>query len=109
MLSKKLEATVDIKNIDAILSEDLQKLSLEYYITESDITDEEQNYHRKIYGVEIVKREFKINSDICTEKKLINDISCCKETAKEVVDKLIAHTVTPVTLSNVLEDLIGMI
>ena len=109
MFSKQLEAKIDINKEEAVLPEGLETLSLEYYIVESELVDEEQDYNGKSYGVEIIKKEFKVNNNLYTEKKVINNICCCKETIKLLVNKLIKNTVTPVGLDNVLEDLIGIV
>ncbi|MBZ4644834.1 MAG: hypothetical protein JG777_323 [Clostridia bacterium] len=109
MLNKKLQAAVNINNDGTFLPVDLKELYLEYYIIESELIDEEQNFHGKSYGVEIIKKELGVNNNIYIENKLIDNIYCCESKTKELIDKLVYYTVTPVTLNNVLEDMIGVI
>jgi len=79
------------------------KFELEYYLLENDITDLDTE-DQKSYGVEIVKRL----SDGSTETKRFENIYTCKEKVLDLIGKLAANTVTPVSLPYILEDLIGV-
>ncbi|MDK2932258.1 MAG: hypothetical protein PWP27_68 [Clostridiales bacterium] len=108
MFNKKLQATVNINNDGTFLSNNLKELHLEYYIVENDLIDKEQSYQGKAYGVEIVKKELMKDNNTYIEHKLIENIYCCEHKMEKLVEKLAHHTVTPVGLSNVLEDIVGI-
>ncbi len=77
---------------------------LEYYLVESDIAAQDGPGAKKIYGIGIIKK----TKEECSEGKLIADFSCSIVRTKEVINKLISNSVTPIALHYVLEDIIGV-
>lgn len=78
-------------------------IELQYYLLESEISIEEELKGIKTYGVGIIKKTQKE----CSEAKFVEDLSCCLASTKEVLNLLIRNLVTPISLHNVLEDIIG--
>lgn len=78
------------------------KIELEYY------TMEKQRYiqSKKIvfYGISIVKKEYGKNT-IKYERQSVENVSTSENKIKDIVELLKEHKVTPVTLEDVLEDL----
>lgn len=109
MCYKKLQGSINIKKEKEEISDDLREMQLEYYIVESDMENELPLSYGKRYGIEIVKKEYTVNNDTYIENKLIDDICCSENNAKELVNKLIHNAVTPVSLNCVLEDLVGVV
>ncbi|WHH59058.1 DUF6514 family protein [Petroclostridium sp. X23] len=109
MYNKKLQATVSINNDGSFMLNDLKGLYLEYYILENELVDEELSYSGKSYGVEIVKKELADNDNVVMENGRVNHIYCSESKIKKLVDKLVHHTVTPIGLNNVIEDLVEII
>lgn len=68
---------------------------LSYYLTSKDGEDGE------VFGVLVEKCE---NGGI-TEKDMVDNLSCDRESALHVLDKLCSNIVTPVSLAEVLDDL----
>lgn len=77
---------------------------LEYYLIESDITHPDELMQDKVYGVEIVKKN--VNEKV--EREIIKDLSCCRKNTENILNKLVNNTVTPVCLSHILDDIIGV-
>ena len=108
MCNKKLQAAVNIKNDKAVIGEGIKEMQLEYYIVESDILQGANLTNGKVYGVEIIKKELTVNEATYMENHMVSDVCCSESNIKTLVDKLIHHTVTPVSLNCVLEDLVGV-
>lgn len=81
-----------------------KSFELEYYILESDMEQMDEPSKVTGYGVEIVK---KMEGSIL-EIKAVKNIFCCRQEADRLVELLASHTVTPVTLPYILDDMIGV-
>ena len=79
---------------------------LDYFLLEKDITVE--GFSLNTYGIEISKREKLSTVQNFTEYRRVYDIFCTKEEAISALKKLCENTVTPVSLIDVLEDMIGV-
>ncbi|MCX7920688.1 MAG: DUF6514 family protein [Clostridia bacterium] len=103
MLNKYLE-----KKIELLPNENMigfkNPIELEYYLLESDNSDIDELSGKRVYGIEIVK---KVNA-MKVEEELVRNFSCCKEDTRQVLDKLANNTVTPVALSFVIDDILGL-
>ena len=75
------------------------KIQLEYYTTKQ--TNEEKD----VYGIEVIKKEYKTNG-IDTEISTRNYISNSSKKVIEIINALKEHKVTPIGLNDVLEDLL---
>lgn len=103
MLSKFLEKKIEI--IPQEISDNSgNPLELEYYLVECEMGRDECISIEKGYGVEIVKKE---NGSI-KESTIIRGIYYNRESTESLVKKLAVNTVTPVTLTYVLDDMIGI-
>lgn len=71
---------------------------LEYYLIENDCPS-----YDKVYGLEILKKD---HSNI-SENERIENLFLCKEKASKIIESLARNTVTPVTLTSILDDIIG--
>jgi hypothetical protein len=113
MKYKFLEKKVELGPVERIDGKE-SNLELTYYLLENDspASDESlnNNYFNekypeyKIYGIEIVKKDEL--ADI--ENVRIENLYCCRESAKKILESLARNTVTPVSLSFVLDDMIGL-
>ena len=95
---KKLYGRTQIDSSD---SEDIEKdyqIELEYYQVENQTS-------RKPYGVEVVKRNI-VNNILNVENKIINDIYKKERDNLRLLDILIDNKVTPISVDDVLSDLI---
>jgi|LSQX01.2.fsa_nt_gb hypothetical protein len=108
MSNKKLIASVSLNNEKELLPKKFKELNLEYYVFEKSINDE-ANRDLKSYGIEIVKKEILDENITIVERKFVDDICVCEKWIKELVNKLIENTVTPVSLDNILEDAVGVV
>lgn len=108
MYNKKLQAAVNIKNDREVINERIKEMQLEYYIVETDMLQKMQVGDGKVYGIEIIKKELTVDNATYMENHIISDVCCSENNIKRLVDKLIHHTVTPVSLNCVLEDLVGV-
>lgn len=77
-------------------------ISIEYYLLET-----ENNFNTE-YGVEIVKRQKSNNQNILVEKNSAKNITYSKENIEKIINKLIGYSVTPISLTNVLEDMLAV-
>lgn len=106
-LTKTLEGTATIEPYEFVEKGLSKQINLEYYILEvNGYSGLEEN--QRVYGIQIVKTEIDQNDKIKIETELIPDLSTNKEGVKNIIKKLIEHKVTPVSLYNVLEDIIGI-
>ena len=99
IVKKKLFGTVDLK---PMLKRE-QSVLVEYYITEKEGDDEGYNRNRP-YGIEVVKKQ-KIDGVTYREVKRVNDISNSTEQVNNLLALLHRNSVTPISVSDVLEDL----
>jgi len=102
MISRCLEKKVELIP-DEELVEMKNSIELEYYLVESEISDLDELKGEKVYGIEIVKKAI----DMPVERQVVRNLSCCRESARSMLDKLAYNTVTPVELPFILDDIIG--
>ncbi len=76
---------------------------VEYFTTETERSDENFNYI-KPYGIEVVKKQT-IDGRIYREIKRVDNVFGDILQARAVIDILYRNSVTPITVSEVLEDL----
>ena len=88
-LEKEDLAETNIKN----------KVQLEYY------TIKEANEKENIYGIEVIKTEYKKNGTY-QEKNTRNDICDNSQKIVEIINSLKENKVTPIGLNDVLDDLL---
>ncbi len=79
---------------------------LDYFWLEKDVRIE--GFSVNTYGIEISKREKTADNENYCEYRRVYDIFCTKAEALDALDKLVRNTVTPVSLLDVLEDMIGV-
>jgi len=77
---------------------------VEYHVLTSDI--EHEGEELQVYGVEIVKKQRK-NGVLTIEKELIENICVSKDKICELIMTLAKNLVTPITLRDVVEDMIA--
>ncbi len=104
MCLKKLQAEVDFSEEKEIPSKNLNGMRLEYYIVENDIEPS-----GKSYGIEIIKKEYTNNDGTYMENIAINDICCSEKNVKIIINKLVDYRVTPITVTDVIEDMVGVV
>lgn len=102
MINRFLEKEVELSLNDTLVGYN-SPIRLEYYFLESEITDMDELSGLRTYGVEIVKKVDGFDNEI----KTIKNLSCCKECVKNILGKLVEHTVTPVSLRYILDDMLG--
>ncbi|HAN10179.1 MAG TPA: hypothetical protein DCP90_06165 [Clostridiales bacterium] len=71
-----------------------QKFTLNYYITKA------QRDNKIIYGISIKK----LHNERILEKEAVTNISDRYNTVREIINMLIEHAVTPVSMVNILDD-----
>jgi hypothetical protein len=79
------------------------KLELEYYLLISETEDCENNAILKTYGIEIVKKA----NGLLSESKGFENVHTDKERMRDIIGIMAENTVTPVSLQDILEDLLG--
>lgn len=72
-------------------------MELEYYKIKN-------NNENKMYGIEIVKREY-INNEIQEENKYIKELTKSEETVENLLEKLKKNIVTPTSLEYIITDM----
>ena len=103
MISKCLEKKIEIIP-DGSIIECKNPIELEYYLIESETQDINDVSEEKVYGLEIVKKV----KNKKVESSFVRNYSCCKEAARNTLNKLANNSVTPMCLSFVLDDIIGI-
>ncbi len=102
MQNKYLEKVVSITSYD---DEVLQfPFNLEYYLIVSVTKDNQEQEGILEYGIEIVK---KIGNEKI-ESGLIGNITSKRQTAVKLIQKFARNSVTPLSLSYVVDDFIGI-
>lgn len=99
MITKTLEGTRNFH------FQDQCPMQLEYYLIETEIF-RSNGHTQTIYGVEIVKKNQMFDRDITVESDMVDGVFETKEHAEEVINTLIGNSVTPVSLVNVIDDLL---
>ena len=102
MANRKLFRTVSVNSKDDAVNYDFD---LEYYILEKEIHLDA--IYVNTYGVEICKCQKDSDGVIHKEYRKVFDVFCTKKEAEEILEKLARNTVTPISLLDVLENLIG--
>lgn len=74
---------------------------LEYYLVESE--EKVEDNEMVVYGLEIIKKYGEK-----TESKMIRNYSSSMENVRKLISELADHTVTPVSLPFVLDDILGV-
>lgn len=83
-----------------------REFMLDYFLLEKDVRIE--GFALNTYGIEISKREKTSALQNYTEYRRVYDIFCTEAEAVAALKKLCENTVTPVSLLDVLEDMIGV-
>lgn len=97
MITKYLEGT---RNCSTPEGEIIQ---LEYFLLEKEGND--IGNFMKTYGVEIVKKSNFFGKTVCTETDQLDCLTYEKEVAKEIINKLISNSVTPISMSYIINDI----
>jgi len=102
MICRFFEKHVEVeRNECSQKAEDMMKL--DYYLLESDSEDDDIRGEQKVYGVEIVKKQ----DGSTDEQSQFRNIYANREKVKNLIRLLAEHTVTPSSLPDILDDLIG--
>lgn len=80
-----------------------KKFRLEYYMVENQI--ETDSILVTTYGVEIMKKQRK-NGVVLTETKTVKNVCISAEQIRRLIDLLAQNLVTPVTLKDIIDDLV---
>ena len=102
MAIRKLYKTVHVNSESEMGN---SEFDLEYYVLEKEILLD--GFSVNTYGVEITKRSRGEGNTLCKEYRKVFDIFCTQSEAEAVLEKLVRNTVTPVSLLDVLENMIG--
>ncbi|MBC7764988.1 MAG: hypothetical protein H7Y41_00765 [Hyphomonadaceae bacterium] len=105
MSAKLYVKTVHITDEDLLVNQLTQKITLEYYLTEQ--VNDWEGTAKKRYGVEVVKRHVDHHACVKTEVVGVKDVLTNKEEMLSLIKNIAKHSVTPLTLKDVLEDMVG--
>lgn len=103
MLFKFFEKHVEVDRSDSE-QKSKDRMELDYYLLESECDDADVQGTEKNYGVEIIMKQDGFED----EHKQYRNIYSSKEKTKKLIALLAEQTVTPSSLSYILDDLIGM-
>lgn len=103
MSMRKLFKTVHVNSESEIGN---SEFDLEYYILEKEIKLD--GFCVCTYGVEISKCMRGEDNVLHKEYRKVFDVFCTRKEAEEILEKLARNTVTPISLLDVLENLIGI-
>lgn len=103
MTTKTLQRTV---NIDTKESGNWVSFTLSYYLTASELVAVDDRLSVLIYGIELVKTEKDKSGEIIKEREVVEDLSLCVNRVNRMINILATHTVTPVSLKDVVSDLL---
>ncbi len=103
MIFRFFEKHVEVERSDCG-QKSKDRMELDYYLLESESDDADVQGTQKNYGVEIVKKQ----NGFADEQKEYRNIYSNRERAKKLIGLLAEQTVTPSSLSYILDDLIGM-
>ena len=101
LMKKRLEKRLHLIPDEG--TEFTNEFELCYYLVESEVDYIRELEGKKVYGIEIVKKD----SDGTHESELIRNISCSKESTEKLLVKLFNNSVTPVTMPCIIDDLLG--
>ena len=102
MAMRKLFQTVHVNSESEIGN---SEFDLEYYLLEKEI--QLDGFCVNTYGVEISKCSKDENKVLHKEYRKVFDVFCTQKDAEEVLEKLARNAVTPISLLDVLESMIG--
>lgn len=102
MDKRKLSSSI---NVDTFEIDTRDKLILEYYVIENELDFCET--YSKIYGIEIIKKKMHGEDSIVEESSRIEDLSVYPQKIENLADKLACLSVTPISLYDVLENVIS--
>ncbi len=102
MISRIPKKKIEL-NGESLFEDKRNKIILEYYLLESDIEDIEELKGMRTFGVEIVK-----NAGGAEETTAVKNVSASRSEMNEIIGLLSRNSVTPVTLTEVLDDIIGV-
>jgi len=103
MLCRSLERIVQLIP-DENTKELKNPMQLEYYLVESESTEDLKDYTDKVFGIEIIKKV----GNIEIERELIKNYSHSRQITINMLKVLADNTVTPVSLPYILDDIIGI-
>jgi len=103
MLCKSLEKIVKILPDEGAMEFE-NPMQLEYYLVESESTEDMEAHTDKVFGLEIIKKVGSVE----VERKLIKNYSHSRQTTMNILKLLAENTVTPVSLPYILDDIIGV-
>jgi len=103
MLCKTLEKIVQLMP-DENTKEIIKPMQLEYYLVESESTEDLKDYTDKVFGIEIIKKV----GNTETERELVKNYSHSRQITVNMLNVLAENTVTPVSLLYILDDIIGI-
>ena len=83
-----------------------KSFALDYYVLAKEVEVEQQKAIR--YGIEIYKRGRRPGGTAYAEYRKIFDVFATEGEAMEVLDLMANNTVTPISMKDVLEDLLGI-
>jgi len=92
-----------LDNKDFTEHETNKKIELEYYEIEN--SDYNNSAQEKVYGISIVKKEYKGN-EINFENNTVEKISTNRSKVTNLINILMNYKVTPIALEDVLDDLL---
>lgn len=92
-------------NVDGVEGE-YEGFSLDYYLLEKEVCIESKCINR--FGVEIYKRAKRPDGTAYAEYRKIFDVFHTAEEAMEVLEVMARNTVTPISMKDILEDLLGI-
>ncbi|MBE7022809.1 MAG: hypothetical protein E7414_06320 [Ruminococcaceae bacterium] len=78
---------------------------LDYYVLQKEVTLEERTYSR--FGLEICKRACRSDGTPYIEYRKIFDVFHTEGEAEQVLLQMARNTVTPISMKDILEDLLG--
>ncbi len=99
---RKLVKTITVDEV----SGEHKGFKLDYFVLQKDVTIEGATYTR--YGLEICKRAVRNNGSPYLEYRKIFDLFHSEEEAEHVLLQMAAGTVTPISMKDILEDLLGI-
>lgn len=94
-----------IRKITVNVEESQRKFVLEYFTLEKETCIDGTSHNT--YGIEVLKQEKTESGTTRIEYRKVFDVFCTEQEAKNACHLLCDNTVTPVSLKDVLEQLIG--
>ena len=103
--TEKMRHLFKTVNVEGIPGE-CEPFSLDYYLLEKEVCIESKCMNR--FGVEIYKRARRIDGTAYAEYRKIFDVFQTAEEAIQVLELMARNTVTPISMKDILEDLLGI-